>query len=426
MNKAMNNSNQLKILHLLSQRPDSTGSGIYIQAMIREARACGYGNYLVAGIHSDGADYTDCIEREKSMFVQFHNADVAYPIPGMSDVMPYESTRFCDLSEEDLCEYEEAFSKIIRKAVYQFQPDIIHSHHLWIVSSLARQLFPDIPMVTSCHGSDLRQFQNCSHLQEKVLAGCQGIDRVIALSEAQKNEIIRLYQLAPEKIVIAGAGYNDTLFYLDAKPKADPVQLVYAGKLSYAKGVPWFLRALQSIPSPAWQLHLLGSGSGEEKEHCLRLAREVGDRVRVYGAVPQQDLAQVMRQSHILVLPSFFEGLPLVILEGLASGCRVVATDLPGIQEIIGDSHTELITLVKTPRLRFMDQPYQEDESAFEENLKEAIQQQINAVSRTPNIDLSPIQDKLDAYTWTGVFQRVKEVYWRCEKDWMKNHHRGK
>ena len=44
---------KLKILHLLSQRPDSTGSGIYVQAMIREASAYGYDNYLVAGNCSD-------------------------------------------------------------------------------------------------------------------------------------------------------------------------------------------------------------------------------------------------------------------------------------------------------------------------------------------------------------------------------------
>ena len=43
----MVNLNKLKILHLLSQRPNSTGSGIYVQAMIREATACGDDNYLV-------------------------------------------------------------------------------------------------------------------------------------------------------------------------------------------------------------------------------------------------------------------------------------------------------------------------------------------------------------------------------------------
>ena len=405
---------KLKILHLLSQRPDSTGSGIYVQAMIREAAAYGYENYLVAALHSNGCDETDCIEHDKSMFVNFHKADVSYHIPGMSDVMPYASTRFCDLSDEDLCEYEKVFSKVLQNAVHRFKPDIIHSHHLWIVSSLARQLFPSLPMVVTCHGSDLRQFQNCPHLQARVLIGCRKIDVVMALSEVQRNEIIHFYNLAPEKIIIAGAGYDDTLFYFDKKPNPDPVQLVYAGKLSNAKGVPWFLRALRSIRSPAWQLHLLGSGSGEEIEDCLKLAEKLGEKVRVYGALPQKSVAAIMKHSHILVLPSFYEGLPLVILEGLASGCRIVATDLPGTREILGRSDTDFITLVRTPRLRFIDQPYREDEYCFEQNLKKAIQQQINAASKCAQIDLSPIQNKLDSYTWAGIFKKVRESYLSC------------
>jgi glycosyltransferase involved in cell wall biosynthesis len=382
--------------------------------MIREAYACGHENYLVAGVCSDGGDKIDCIEQDNSMFVKFHNADLSYHIPGMSDVMPYESTRFCDLSEEDLCEYERAFSEILQHAVHKFKPDIIHSHHLWIVSSMTRQLFPNIPMETTCHGSDLRQFQNCPHLQERVLIGCRKIDVVMALSEAQKNEIIRFYNLSPKKIIITGAGYDDSLFYHDSKPNPNPVQLVYAGKLSNAKGVPWLLRALQSISSPAWQLHLLGGGSGEEKKHCLMLAKELGERVRVYGALSQRSLAKVMRASHILVLPSFYEGLPLVILEGLASGCRIVATDLPGTKEILGNFDNDLITLVSTPRLHFADQPYREDEYSFEQHLKKAIQQQINAVSKCSQIDLSLIQDKLDSYTWKGVFKKVREAYLTC------------
>jgi len=260
----------------------------------------------------------------------------------------------------------------------------------------------------------LRQFQNCPHLQESVANGCRKIDVVMALSEAQRNEIIRLYHLAPEKIMIAGAGYDESLFYIDTKPNPDPVQLVYAGKLSNAKGVPWFLRALKSIRSPAWQLHLLGSGSGEEIAHCLMLAKELGEKVHIYGALPQKRLAEIMRHAHILVLPSFFEGLPLVILEGLASGCRIVATDLPGTREILGNSDTDFINWVSTPRLRFTDQPYREDEYPFERNLKEAIQQQINAASQCAQIDLSPVQDKLDAYTWTGIFKKVREVYRMC------------
>lgn len=407
----MAKTKRLKILHLLSQRPDSTGSGIYVQAMIREASARGHDNFLVAAVDSDRRDEPDWIDRDRSMFVRFHTDRLPYRIPGMSDVMPYESTRFPDLSEEDLRKYEEAFSETVRGAAGEFEPDIIHSHHLWIVSSLARRLFPKTRLITTCHGSDLRQFRNCPHLRGRVLSGCREIDVVAALCETQKSEIADLYGIPPERILVAGAGYDKVLFYPHPKPDPDPVQLVYAGKLSNAKGVPWLLRALKSIDSPSWRIHLVGGGSGEEKERCLALAKELGERVVVHGALPQKKLAPIVGQSHVLVLPSFYEGLPLVLLEGLASGCRIVATDLPGTGEVLGHSDAEFIALVRTPRLRFTDRPYEEDEEAFERNLERALREQVLAASRSPRIDLSPMRNVLDSYTWTGVFERVEEAY---------------
>jgi hypothetical protein len=109
----------MKILHLLSQRPDSTGSGIYVQAMIREAAKQGIDNYLLAGLCSSGCNENGCITTDRSLFLNFHNADVSFPIPGMSDVMPCDSSRFCDLSEENQNEYETAFS--IRGQMYCFR-----------------------------------------------------------------------------------------------------------------------------------------------------------------------------------------------------------------------------------------------------------------------------------------------------------------
>ena len=403
----------LKILHVLSQRPDSTGSGIYLQAMLREAAMRHHGNFLVAGIQSDQPVDLDDIAPDQSLFVRFGAADIAYPIVGMSDVMPYASSRFRDLSQAQLQEYEAAFARRLKAAVKRFQPDIIHSHHLWIVSSLVHRLFPRIPLVTTCHGSDLRQFQNCPHLQEKVLSGCRRVAAAMALSASQKTDIVRLYGLPAEDVVVVGAGYNAAQFALASKPAPDPVQLVYAGKLSRAKGVPWFLRALSSVAAPAWQLHLVGGGSGEEKEDCLALARAMGDRVQVHGAVSQQTLAGIMGQAHVFVLPSFFEGLPLVVLEGLASGCRIVATDLPGVTDLLGDVSADFIELVKTPRLKKMDQPYPQDQKPFERDLAHALQTQIEAAARRPQIDLAPVRDKMAAFTWTGVFKKVEDVYFR-------------
>ncbi len=400
----------MRILNILSQRPDSTGSGVFIEAMIRQSTACGHENYLVAGLTPTCSSQRDWIADEFTSFVRFEE-DVSFTIPGMSDVMPYDSSRFCDLSPEDIDEYEAVFSKVITKAVAEFKPDVIHSNHLWLVSSLTRQLFPEIKMVTTCMGSDLRQFGNCKHLQSRVLEGCRVIDTVFALSEIQKTEISELYGINSEKITVIGAGFNDELFTKSAKPDPDPVQIVYAGKLSNAKGVPWMLRALARIDSPNWKLHLLGGGAGEEKESCLQLASKLGDKVEIYGAVPQKRLAEIMKLSHLMILPSFFEGLPLVILEALASGCRVVVTELPGVKEILGDIDSDFISQVEMPRLRNLDEPYSEDEALFENNLQAAISRQIESAEKCSEIKSIELQVVIDSFTWKTVFTKADSVY---------------
>ncbi|MFZ5564779.1 MAG: glycosyltransferase family 4 protein [Thermodesulfobacteriota bacterium] len=403
----------LKILHLISQRPDSTGSGVYVQAMLRHAGQKGHKNHLIAGIQAGGLPQAPAVKPCECSFVCFNGPDISWPIAGMSDVMPYESRRFCDLSADDVLDYEDCFAGRLRHAVEQFVPDLIHSHHLWLLTSLARRMYPGLPVVTTCHGTDLRQFHNCPHLRERVLEGCSKVDAVMALSRAQKMEIAGLYGLAKEKIHVVGAGYDETLFFRQAKAAPRPVRVVYAGKLCNAKGTPWLLEALADIREVPWQLHLVGGGSGIETDRCRRMARELGARVIAYGAVDQPVLANLMRQSHIFVLPSFFEGLPLVLLEALACGCRIVATDLPGVAEVLDGMTADCISRVRPPRLAAVDKPFEQDLPRFVDDLKTALGAQMAAAAQYPDIDLSPVQERLSAFTWGRVFERVEQVYER-------------
>ena len=409
----------LRILHVLSQRPDSTGSGIYLQAMMREAARRGHENYLVAGIQCDRPAELENIDPDCCCYLTFGDTGkLTFPIVGMSDVMPYESSRFCALSDTEVEAYEAAFARRITTAVETFQPDIIHSHHLWLVSALTRRLFPEIPMVTNCHGSDLRQLQNCPHLAERVLSGCRDLDAVLALSRAQKFEIIALYDIPPKTIQVVGAGYNQRLFFPAAKTDGGPVQIVYAGKLSRAKGVPEMLRALARIEDMPWHLHLVGGGSGADQAECLALAERLGERVSVYGPVSQEKLAEIMRQSHLFVLPSFFEGLPLVLLEALAAGCRVVTTALPGVRELLGDERPpDFVELVPLPRLVHVDEPAEEDRAEFVQSLRAALGRQIKAAGRQQEIDLAPMAERLAAFSWPGVFEKIEQVYYRLYPD---------
>jgi hypothetical protein len=155
----------LKILHVLGQRPEKTGSGIYFESVIREAKKQGHTNYWIAG----GPIGSDHIPKGKAQiegkFVYFGSETLDFPVVGMSDVMPYKSTRFKDLKGRRLTAYKKAFKEAVDEAVRWFNPDIIHTQHLFLLSATVRQLVPDVPMVTTCHGTELRQYNNCSHLR---------------------------------------------------------------------------------------------------------------------------------------------------------------------------------------------------------------------------------------------------------------------
>ena len=377
----------MRILHLLSQRPEATGSGIYIQAMIREAARRGHENFLLAGVPRGEECQPAGLDAAACEFVTFHGGDLPFPVVGMSDVMPYPSRRFSDLSPPEVEAYEWGFADRLLDAVTGFQPQVIHSHHLWLLTAVARQMFPHLPLVATCHGSDLRQFHFCPHLRPRVLAGTRHLQGVMALSGAQKHDIIRLYDIPGDRIEVVGAGYNEALFRPQPKAATDPIQLVYAGKLSRAKGVPWLLRALGNLVHLPWRLHLVGGGSGEERDEILALAAALGDRVQLWGPQSQEELARLMGQAHLVVLPSFFEGLPLVVLEALACGCRVVTTALPGVEEVLGGCDTEAILLVPRPRLLGQETPHPDDEDGFVSDLADALARQILAARERPKID---------------------------------------
>lgn len=401
----------MKILHIISQHPESTGSGFYLQNIIRLAAAAGHRNFLIAGISGGRLPKLDCIEEKYCRFVNFGEAELNFAIPGMSDVMPYPSSVFGRLDDKQLDSYEQAFAGAVQQAVAQFSPDIIHSHHLWLVSSISRRTATDIPMVTSCHSTDLRQFVQCPHLRRRVLPHCLAIDRVLALSRDQQERIAELYGMAFDRIDIVGGGYDDALFSLTRKEKPGPVELLYAGKLSFAKGVDWLLNAFLKVTSKGVHLHLAGSGAGDEARKCLELAKRAGPAVTVHGRISQHELAELMGRCHVFILPSFYEGLPLVLLEALASGCRIVTTDLPGCRELLSGANRDLVEFINLPAMKSIDRPDQKDLAGLQTALAGAIVSMADRVRRSPSPSAQEIYHLTSRFSWTSVFGRIFSAY---------------
>ncbi|MCF8045834.1 MAG: glycosyltransferase family 4 protein [Desulfarculaceae bacterium] len=401
----------MKILHVISQPPDFTGSGKYLAAIAEKAACKGHQNFLAAGVQGAFEPDSSVIPGENTRFVRFDGCDLDFPVAGMSDAMPYESSIFSGLTGHQLQCYENVFETAIREAVDRFRPDIVHTNHLWIVSAIARRVAKDIPVVTLCHGTCLRQHSLCPDISASIRPFLEQIDRVMVLSEYQKREVLGRGLVRPEQIDVVGGGYNQSLFAYQDKPFKGTVELLYAGKLSRAKGVPWLLRSLFRIRDLPWRLHLAGDGAGEEKEECLNLAGELGNRVVVHGSLSHEKLAALMKTSHIFVLPSFFEGLPLVLMEALACGCRIVTTSLEGTREVLGGADSRLASMVDLPPLQTVDVPFEKDRDLLEDKLADAVKEMTKQVRENPCPDQKRISAITAPYTWEKVFSRIEAVY---------------
>ena len=195
-------------------------------------------------------------------------------------------------------------------------------------------------------------------------------------------------------------------------PCNKPLEILYAGKLSRAKGVPWLLRALRKLPREQFIFHLVGEGSGVDKLEIEKLCTPFGPAVRQHGRLKQDRLAELMRQVDIFVLPSFFEGLPLVLLEALACGCRVVATALPGITELFSGLENDRVELVEMPSMIAIDVPHPAAEEGFTDKLAVALRKQCRrAIADDAKICPRPLQALLKNYTWEGIFRNIETLY---------------
>jgi len=394
----------MRILFLLSQRPELTGSGITLDALVRQASAHGHEPWVLCGVPVDEpVPSVGGLPPERVLTVTFGDGGaLPYAVPGMSDVMPYRSTVWSAMTEPQLQAYRETWRTALVAAAGTVRPDIIHTNHLWLMSSLATTALPDVPMVAHCHATGLRQMALCPHLRDEVVAGLGRLSGVVVLHQDHAAQVVDTLGLSPERVHEVGAGYRDDLFH-DRGAVNPPGHLLYVGKFAAAKGVPWLLDACEILwaTGAEFTLHVAGAGDADLSRRLADLA----PRVIVHGRLAQPELADLMRRCSALVLPSFYEGLPLVLAEARACGCRLVSTALPGVVRRLAPAFTEALTLVPMPRLEGPDTPVADDLPAFTEALKRAMADTLGA----PTMAVG--SDELTPLTWSSVYERVATAW---------------
>lgn len=126
--------------------------------------------------------------------------------------------------------------------------------------------------------------------------------------------------------------------------------LLAAGRLTHQKGFDLLIRALASLERQGSELELVIAGEGPDQPALIRLAAELSlaSRIRLIGSIP--DLSALMAAAFAFVLPSRYEGFPNVLVEALACGAAVIATDCPsGPREILADGRYGLLVPCEDP-----------------------------------------------------------------------------
>ena len=397
-----------RILHLLSQKPGWTGSGVALDAIVRAAARGGWDQYAVVGVSThDPPPVVGGLDQDRVRPLLFESEALPFALPGMSDVMPYTSTRFAAMSRDQIGRYSAAWTDHIRRTIADTRPHLVHSHHVWVLSSLVKSIDSSIPVVTHCHGTALRQMELCPAMAEEVREGCSHNDAFVVLHRAHEAALTDELHVDTSQISIIGSGFQEDIFHARERQPSGPV-VTYAGKLSRAKGLPWLIEAIDKVAEtvPGVMLNIAGSGSGPEAE-AIRRQIDDSDRVLFHGHLDQRQLAALLRKSAVFALPSFFEGLPLVLVEAAACGCRLVATALPGVVDELEPRLGECLETVELPRMRGVDEPVAADLPAFVDNLAAALE----AALEKPAIEGA--SGVVAGMTWQAVFERIEEVWHR-------------
>ena len=231
------------------------------------------------------------------------------------------------------------------RLVRSFRPDLIHAHNLFFrtteVATLLRMIF-HIPLVTTLHLGKPegvgRPFSALIQAYESTMGRfiVRRSDHAIAVSNAVAGHARRMGGYSTPVTVIPN-GVNTSVFY----PKPDRHDIgqtvLFVGRLVPNKGPDTLIRAAPAVLAqhPQAQFVLVGDGPLRVplQEHAHQLG--IGHAVQFLGI--RHDVPELMREATLFVRPSSLEGMPLTVLEAMASALPVVATSVAGTAELLRD-----------------------------------------------------------------------------------------
>ncbi len=235
--------------------------------------------------------------------------------------------------------------------------DVIHTHNTQpFVDGTLGALLAGVRTIV--HTDHARDFPDRRRYMVAEWAVSHFAYRVVGVSDHTSANLSRFEKIPPRKIETIPNGIDSSMFdvAVDVEHKRHELQIP-AGttvigigvRLAEQKGICYLLQALPVIVRRFPQVMLVIAGEGPLAEELRAQARSLGLEPHVRFLGPRIDVPELLKVFDLYVLPSLWEGLPMVLLEAMAAGCPIVATDVGGISSAIEHGSNGLLVKPADP-----------------------------------------------------------------------------
>lgn len=233
----------------------------------------------------------------------------------------------------------------IRAICHSEMPDVIQTHRYVLPYVFLATLGTGIPIIHTVHNIAEKEVSNFQIKLQKILFKLKRVTPV-AISPIIKNSILELYKMQECQVpmIFNGIDVNRCIPKREYKLH-DGGRILHIGRFSPQKNHELLIRAFSKIHQifPQTVLYLVGQGDLQEKIKMQVESANLEHSVKFLG--PQDSVYEILNKADIFVLSSNYEGMPITIIEAMATGLPIVSTNVGGV----GDMLTHNVTGVLVP-----------------------------------------------------------------------------
>jgi starch synthase len=313
-------------------------------------------------------------------------------------------------------------------------PDLVHSH-TWYANFAGHlaSLVGGMPHVISAHSLEpmrpwkAEQLGGGYRLSSYVeRTAYEGAAAVIAVSEGMRRDVLASYpDIDPGKVKVVHNGIDSELWQRDTSEAAravlathgidpDRPSVVFLGRITRQKGLPYLLRSLREIPDDTQIVLLAGAPDTPAiQDEVVALVDQLradrgGSVIWIAEMLPRDQVTAVLSHATVFVCPSIYEPLGIVNLEAMACGAAVVATATGGIPEVVVHGETGWLVPIEqvtdgtgTPV----------DGDRYVADFAAAMNEALSDPGRAERMGQAGRERAIRDFSWDTIAERTIEVY---------------